>query len=71
MDHDQLRALPIGDKLDLVEWLWDEIGASDETLTLSNWVKTEAARRLDEMKANPGSGLAAEEVWRRVDTSRG
>lgn len=71
MDRDQLHALPLCEKIDLVEWLWDDIGASSEPLVVPNWAQAEAKKRLAEMKANPGSGVTAQEVWRRVDESRG
>ena len=71
MNLDELHGLPIGQKLDLVERLWDDIGASSEPLPLPEWVKEETSRRLIEMKANPSANLTEEEVWRRVDASRG
>jgi putative addiction module component (TIGR02574 family) len=70
MNLDELYGLPIGQKLDLVERLWDDIGASGEPLPLPEWVREEASRRLTEMKANPSANLTEEEVWRRVDASR-
>lgn len=71
MNLNELNGLPSGEKLDLVERLWDEIGASDELLPLPDWVNEETSRRLTEMKANPSTNLTEEEVWRRVDTSCG
>lgn len=60
MDIEQLANLPIAEKLELVERLWDDIGSSGEPLPLPSWVTDEATRRLDQMKANPGGGLTAD-----------
>ncbi len=42
IELDQLRKLSVSDKLRIVEELWDDIGASDETLVLRTWHNDEA-----------------------------
>ena len=37
VERDQLRKLPIAEKLRIVEQLWDDIAASDEPLVLRDW----------------------------------
>ncbi len=46
---DELRDLPPAEKLCLVEFLWDELGNSDVSIPLPDWVDREAARRRNEM----------------------
>jgi putative addiction module component (TIGR02574 family) len=71
VELEQLRKLPIADKLRIVEELWDDIGASDEPLVLRDWHKVEARRRVAELGANPDLAITREELWKRVDQSDG
>jgi putative addiction module component (TIGR02574 family) len=64
---DQLRTLPVREKLQLVEQLWDDIGTADEAVTLRDWHQEEAALRLGELESNPDLALTREELWRQVD----
>ena len=64
---DNLRKLPVADKLRIVEQLWDDIHESDERLVLKDWHKEEAQRRLSDLEANPEAALTREELWKRVD----
>lgn len=68
---DELRALPMSEKLRLVELLWDELGASTEPIPLPDWVTTEAKKRLDEMLTDRSVGLTHEEAWQRIDLRNG
>jgi putative addiction module component (TIGR02574 family) len=54
------------EKLQLVEDLWDDLAASPESVPVHDWQKEELARRKANLRRNPGSGLAWEEVKRRV-----
>ena len=67
IDTAALRALPPAEKLELVELLWDDLGAADAAIPLPAWVDAEAQRRRDEMIGGGVSGLTHEEVWRRID----
>jgi putative addiction module component (TIGR02574 family) len=66
-DLNELHALPAADKLRLVEFLWDDLGNTATQIPLPDWVDREAARRREELRADPSIGLTHEEVWRRID----
>jgi putative addiction module component (TIGR02574 family) len=68
IDSNELLALPIDEKLRLVEMLWDNLGQS--TIPLPEWVTAEVARRREEMR-NPSVGLSHEEVLRRIRSRNG
>ena len=67
IDLNQLRSLPVEEKLRLVELLWDDIGASDEPVILHPWQATEAGRRSGELKSDPSMAIDRDELWRRVN----
>jgi putative addiction module component (TIGR02574 family) len=71
VELDQLRKLPIAEKLRIVEELWDDIAASDESLILRDWHIAEAQRRDTELDANPDIALTREQLWKRVDELNG
>ena len=70
IDADELRSLPLGEKLRLIEMLWDDLGESTEPIPLPDWVDREASRRRDEMR-DPSFGLSHEETWQRIDRRNG
>jgi putative addiction module component (TIGR02574 family) len=57
------------EKLQLVEDLWDDLAATPEVVPVYDWQPQELARRKANLKKNPASGLAWEEVTRRVRAS--
>ena len=59
------------EKLQLVEDLWDDLAASPEAVPVHDWQKQELARRKANLLKNPASGLAWEEVKRRVRSRHG
>jgi putative addiction module component (TIGR02574 family) len=65
-DLDQLRKLPLADKLRIVEQLWDDIGESEELLLVRDWHKEEAQRRSMELESQPNSAVTRDELWKRV-----
>lgn len=67
---DTIRDLGPTEKLRLVEQIWDDLAAEELPLPLPNWAVTEAARRRDEMLADPNLGSTDEEVWKRINESR-
>ena len=67
---DTIRDLGPAEKLRLVEQIWDDLAAEAAPLPLPNWAVNEAARRRDEMLANPNLGSTHEEVWKRISDSR-
>lgn len=54
------------EKLQLVEDLWDDLAATPEAVPVHDWQKQELARRKANLLKNPASGLAWDEVKRRV-----
>ncbi|QEG35369.1 addiction module protein [Bythopirellula goksoeyrii] len=67
----KLDALPISQKLHVIDKLWEDIEASDEPLPISAEVLGVAKRRLVEMESDPSLCLTSEELWQRVDEARG
>lgn len=57
-----LRGLPIEQRMQLVEDLWDSIAADQEALPLTGWQRAELDRRLDAYEADGNRGRAAEHV---------
>jgi putative addiction module component (TIGR02574 family) len=63
-----LRALPIDERIQLVEDLWDTIAEETEAgeFELSPELAAELDRRLDEYRRDPSSARPAEEVLARL-----
>ena len=59
------------EKLQLVEDLWDDLAATPGAVPVHYWQKQELARRKANLLKNPASGLAWEEVKRRVRSRNG
>jgi putative addiction module component (TIGR02574 family) len=57
------------DRLQLVEDLWDDLAAQPETVPVHDWQKQELARRKANLQKNLASGLAWDEMKRRVRAS--
>jgi putative addiction module component (TIGR02574 family) len=62
----EILALPVEDRVRLVEAIWDSISAVPEALPLTEWQKEELDRRLDELEKNPDAGSTLEEVFARI-----
>ena len=62
----EIRSLPVPDRLDLVEQIWDSIAENQEQLELSDEHKAELDRRLAAHEADPESGSTWEEVEQRL-----
>ena len=67
---DAIRSLSSADKLKLVERIWDDLAAEGKPVPLPSWATIEAARRRDEMLADPNLGSTHTEVWKRINDSR-
>lgn len=67
---DTIRDLGPAEKLRLVEQIWDDLAAEDAPIPLPDWAVTEAARRRDEMLADPNLGSTHDQVWERIYDSR-
>lgn len=70
IDTDALRALPVAEKMRLVEMLWDDLGDCAAPIPLPEWADQEAARRREEMQ-DPAFGISHEEAWRRIEQRNG
>jgi putative addiction module component (TIGR02574 family) len=70
INTNELRALPPDEKLRLVEFLWDDLGAADVEIPLPNWVDLEATRRRQDMR-DPDCGLSHDEAWERINRRNG
>jgi putative addiction module component (TIGR02574 family) len=66
MDPDDLRTLPVDDRLKLIEDLWDSIDADTATLPLPDWHRDEIDRRLDALNAGGSAGAPWNEVRERI-----
>lgn len=55
-----LRELPIEQRIQLVEDLWDSIAADQKALPLTDWQRTELDQRLDAYEADGHRGRSAE-----------
>jgi putative addiction module component (TIGR02574 family) len=70
-DLDNLRQLPLAEKLHVVEVLWDDIATSNEDFPFPAWLRDEVAQRLAEHEKNPAAIITRKELWQRVDEKRG
>ena len=65
-DPNDLRALPVAERLQLIEDLWDSIEAESETLPLPDWHRAEIDRRMDALESGTSVGDSWPEVRERV-----
>lgn len=65
----EILALPVAERIRLVEAIWDSVAANQEALPLAEWQKDELDRRLTELEADPQSGATLEEVLARIRRS--
>ena len=62
----EILALPVAERVRLVEAIWDSIAEVPEAIDLTQWQKDEIDRRLAELEADPASGATMEEVFARI-----
>ena len=62
----EILALPVTERVRMVEAIWDSISAVPDALPLTQWQKDELDRRLAEFEADPHSGATLEEVFARI-----
>ena len=62
----EILALPVAERMRLIEAIWDSKAAAPEALPLAQWQKDELDRRLAEFEADPDSGASLEEVFARI-----
>jgi putative addiction module component (TIGR02574 family) len=66
LNPDDLRALPVAERLSLIEVLWDSIDAETAALPLPQWHRDEIDRRLDALDAGDSTGGPWSEVRERI-----
>jgi len=66
----EILALPVADRVRLVEAIWDSISAVPEALPLTDWQRQELDRRLAELESDPEAGASLEEVFARIRRAR-
>lgn len=54
------------EKLQLVEDLWDDLAATPDAVPIHDWQKEELARRKENLSRNPSSGIAWEDLKKRI-----
>ncbi|MGH9783757.1 MAG: addiction module protein [Terriglobia bacterium] len=62
----EILALPVQERVRLVEAIWDSISAFPEALPLTQWQREELDRRLAEFEADPEAGSTLEDVFARI-----
>jgi len=71
MNEPTVFDLSPSEKLQLVEDLWDDLAANPNDVPIHEWQKEELARRRANLEVNAASGLAWEEIKRRVRARHG
>jgi putative addiction module component (TIGR02574 family) len=67
-----LSQLPVSERLELVQQLWDSIAESREQLTIQEWHRELVKTRLDGFDGREEEvGLSREQLWEQVDQRRG
>jgi len=66
---DEIMKLTVSERLELVEFIWDSLGAEPDDAPLSEETKAELDRRLAHIEATPGIGRSWEEVEARLPGS--
>ena len=67
---DDLKHLPLSERLQLMEDLWDSIAAELESEPLPESLKAEMDRRMEAYLKDPSTSLSLEEVQRRMKGGR-
>lgn len=62
----EILAMPVPERVRLVEAIWDSISAAPDALPLTDWQKAELDRRLAEYEKDPEGGATLEEVFGRI-----
>ena len=62
----EILALPVEERVQLVDVIWDSISVVPEALPLTQWQRDELDRRLAEFESDPEAGSSLEEVFTRI-----
>lgn len=66
---DQLRELPVSERIQLVEDLWDTIAEDSDPVQLTDAQISELDRRLDQFEATPDEGVEWSALKARITNS--
>lgn len=66
MSLEELKQLPVSERIQLVEDLWDSIAVEKSPLGLSPQQIAELDRRLDALEENPGHGTPWSAVREKI-----
>ncbi len=62
----ELIRLPVSERLELIERLWDSIDAEADSLPLSDWQREEVDTRMDALESGTSIGAPWDEVRSRI-----
>ena len=62
----ELTRLPVSERLELIEQLWDSIDAEADQLPLSDWQCKEIDTRIEALESGASVGAPWDEVRRRI-----
>ena len=62
----EILALPVEERVRLVEAIWDSIAEVPEAIELTQWQKEELDRRRARLEADPDSGATLEEIFGQI-----
>ncbi len=68
---ESIRCLPLGERLKLIQTIWDDIVSRDEQIPLPQSAIEEAKRRRDEMLVDSATGMTHDEIWTKIKDARG
>ena len=68
---ESIRHLSLGERLELIQTIWDDIVSKDEQIPVPSSAIEEAKLRRDEMLVDPTVGLTHDEVWKKIKDARG
>jgi putative addiction module component (TIGR02574 family) len=68
---ESIRCLPLGERLKLIQTIWDDIVSRDEQIPLPQSAIEEAKRRRDEMLVDSAIGMSHDEIWKKIKDARG
>jgi len=69
---DELAKLPVSERLEIVQQLWDSIANSEGEIVTQPWHREVIRERLAQFQGRKEeAGLSRDEVWTRVDSRRG
>ena len=66
----ELTCLPVSERLELIEQLWDSIGGEAVALPFSDWHRDEIDARIDALERGNSVGASWDDVRRRIPGKR-